>query len=603
MKKYIYIINIYLLFSFNLVLGNEIDTSRSSKSLAYIFEQYYEERMIFLPLEATQNGDASKNDKLYADFTDSYRSKLKYFFERYQARILEINSDELSKNDKINYEIFKREMSVTLEGLSVGYFSTYVLYPEHQFMPFNQFGGIPLWMGQLGSGTGSQPFETVEDYNNWIKRATAFTSWSDSAIVYFKKGINAGIVLPESLVVKMIPQMESMVVNDPTTSIFYGPVNKMPESFSEADRKKYTNEITLLINQQLIPSYKKLSDFLKFEYLPKARKSSGIYALKNGKEYYNYLIHFWTTTNKSPDEIYKIGLSEVKRISELIDSLKTTTGYTGDLKSFFEYLKTDKKFMPFKTPEEVLNAYRSIQYKIEPNLKKMFNTFPKTKFEVRQTEAYRAASASAEYNLGSPDGNRPGIFYVPILDATKFNVTTGMEGLFLHEAIPGHHYQLSLQQENETLPKFIRFASYGAYVEGWGLYSESLGKELGVYTDPYQYIGALNKEMHRAIRLVVDAGIHSKDLTREQAINYLLDNMPISEKGATSEVERYMAMPAQALSYKIGSLKLRELRNRCEQKLDDKFNLASFHDELLGGGSMPLEILEIKMNDWAENSH
>jgi hypothetical protein len=599
MKKNIYLIIFTLLSSFNLDASNKLDIKISNKELANIFEEYYQERMNFLPLEATQNGDVLKNDKLYADFTDSFRSKLKGLFEKYQIKIQKINTSELSENDKINYNIFKREMSVTLEGLSVGYFSTYVLYPEHQFMPFNQFGGIPLWLGQLGSGTGSQPFETIEDYNNWIKRATAFTAWSDSAIVYFRKGIKAGIVLPESLVVKMIPQMESMVVNDPTTSIFYGPVNKMPESFSEVDRKKYTREITLLINQQLIPSYKKLSDFLKSEYLPKSRKSAGIYALKNGKEYYNYLIHFWTTTNKSPDEIYEIGLSEVKRIRAIMDSVKTTTGYTGDLKSFFEYMKTDKQFMPYKTPEEVLNAYRAIQYKIEPNLKKMFNTVPKTPFEVRQTEAYRAASASAEYNLGSPDGNRPGIFYVPILDATKFNVTSGMEGLFLHEAIPGHHYQLSLQQENESLPKFIRFASYGAYVEGWGLYSESLGKELGLYTDPFQYIGALNKEMQRAIRLVVDVGIHSKNLTREQAIEYMLENMPISEKGATSEVERYMAMPAQALSYKIGSLKLRELRTRYEQKLGSKFKLASFHDELLGGGSMPLEILEKKMDAWS----
>jgi len=599
MKKNIYLIIFTLLSSFNLVASNKLDIKISNKELANIFEEYYQERMNFLPLEATQNGDVLKNDKLYADFTDSFRSKLKGLFEKYQIKIQKINTSELSENDKINYNIFKREMSVTLEGLSVGYFSTYVLYPEHQFMPFNQFGGIPLWLGQLGSGTGSQPFETIEDYNNWIKRATAFTAWSDSAIVYFRKGIKAGIVLPESLVVKMIPQMESMVVNDPTTSIFYGPVNKMPESFSEVDRKKYTREITLLINQQLIPSYKKLSDFLKSEYLPKSRKSAGIYALKNGKEYYNYLIHFWTTTNKSPDEIYEIGLSEVKRIRAIMDSVKTTTGYTGDLKSFFEYMKTDKQFMPYKTPEEVLNAYRAIQYKIEPNLKKMFNTVPKTPFEVRQTEAYRAASASAEYNLGSPDGNRPGIFYVPILDATKFNITSGMEGLFLHEAIPGHHYQLSLQQENESLPKFIRFASYGAYVEGWGLYSESLGKELGLYTDPFQYIGALNKEMQRAIRLVVDVGIHSKNLTREQAIEYMLENMPISEKGATSEVERYMAMPAQALSYKIGSLKLRELRTRYEQKLGSKFKLASFHDELLGGGSMPLEILEKKMDAWS----
>jgi uncharacterized protein (DUF885 family) len=262
-------------------------------------------------------------------------------------------------------------------------------------------------------------------------------------------------------------------------------------------------------------------------------------------------------------------------------------------------MRSDKKFMPYKTPDEVLNAFRSIQQKIDPHLKKMFNRTPKTGFEIRQTEAFRAASAAAEYQQGTPDGSRPGIFYVPIVDATKFNSTSGMESLFLHEAIPGHHYQTSLQQENENLPKFRRFSWYGAFGEGWALYSESLGKELGLYTDPYQYMGALGDEIHRAVRLVVDVGLHTKGMTREEAIKYMTDNMSMSDEAATAEIERYMAIPAQALSYKIGSIKIWELRNKYSQQLGEKFNLADFHDELLKDGVMPLDIAERKMDAWA----
>lgn len=256
--------------------------------------------------------------------------------------------------------------------------------------------------------------------------------------------------------------------------------------------------------------------------------------------------------------------------------------------------------MPYHDAGEVLNAFRSIQKKIDPNLKKMFGRTPNTGFEVRQTEAFRAASASAEYNQGSPDGSRPGIFYVPIIDATSFNTTSGMESLFLHEAIPGHHYQISLQQENGALPKFRRFSWYGAYGEGWALYCESLGKELGLYSDPYQHMGALGDEMHRAIRLVVDVGMHEKNWTREQAIRYMMDHEAISEQGAVAEIERYMAIPAQALSYKIGALKIRELRTRYEKQLGSKFRLSAFHDELLKDGCMPLEVLERKMDNWAK---
>jgi uncharacterized protein (DUF885 family) len=316
---------------------------------------------------------------------------------------------------------------------------------------------------------------------------------------------------------------------------------------------------------------------------------------------YAYQVKVNTTTNKTPDEIYQTGLSEVARIRKTMDSIKTVVGFKGDLKSFFEYMKSDKQFMPYHEPKEVIAAFEKIHQTMQPNLKKMFLHEPKTPFEIRQTEAFRAASASAEYNQGSADGSRPGIFYVPILDAKQFNTTSGMESLFLHEAIPGHHYQISLTQENTALPKFRRYGGHNAYVEGWALYCESLGKELGLYTDPYQYMGALGDEIHRAIRLVVDVAIHSKNMSREEAIKYMMDNEAISEQGATAEIERYMAIPGQALGYKTGAMKIAALRKKYETELGTKFNLATFHDEVLKDGSLPLAVFEAKMDRWASS--
>ena len=362
---------------------------------------------------------------------------------------------------------------------------------------------------------------------------------------------------------------------------------------------KLTETTFDMIKNEIVPAYKKLGNFLQAEYLPKTRITTGINALPNGDKLYSYLVKFWTTTDKTPEEIYQTGLTEVKRIRAAMEEIKTQIKFKGSLDSFFNFMKNDKQFMPFKTAEEVLEAHRNIQTKIEPNLKKMFTLTPKTRFEIRQTEAFRAASASAEYYAGLPDGSRPGIFYIPIVDATKFNVTAGMESLFLHEAIPGHHYQTSIQTENTSLPSFRRFILYGAYGEGYALYCESLGKELGLYTDPYQYVGALGKEMHRAIRLVVDVAMHTGKMTREQAITYSMENEAISEEGAVAEIERYMVYPGQALSYKTGALKIWELRNKYSTLLGDKFNLAAFHDEFLKNGGMPLQILENSMDEWA----
>ena len=467
------------------------------------------------------------------------------------------------------------------------------------YMPLNQFQSAHLIIGQFGSGSVVQPFKTVKDYDDWLKRVAVFSDYADSAILYFRKGMETGWVLPKTIVVKMIPQMQSMVVADARQSLFYGPITHLPAAFNEADTKRLTDAYTKTINEQITPAFKKLADFLEKEYLPKARATTGIMGLPGGDKYYSFLIRQQTTTDKTPDEIYNTGLSEVKRIRSEMERIKKETGFTGDLKAFFTYLQTDKKFTPYTSPKEILDAFDSIHKKMEPNLKKMFGHTPKTPFEIRQTEAFRAASASAEYNQGSADGSRPGIFYIPILDATTFNSTGGMESLFLHEAIPGHHYQISLQQENEKLPRFRRFGGNNAYAEGWALYCESLGKELGLYTDPYQYMGALGDEMHRAIRLVVDVAMHTRGMTREEAIQYMRDNEQISEDGATAEIERYMVIPAQALGYKIGALKIRELRSKYEQQLGAGFNIAAFHDTILKDGNMPLDVMERKMDAWA----
>jgi len=561
-----------------------------NKDLAAFFDQYYENRLKLYPLEATSIGDNRYNDQLPDDGSAAFLSKAKTFYADNLQKIKTFKREDLNTEDQLSYDIFTYEMQITLEGFNYHF----------EYLPFNQMFALPLTIGQFGSGTGAQPFKTVQDYQNWLKRLQAFSVWSNTAIENFKKGVQTGQVLPKALVVKIIPQMHAMEVTDPTKSLFYEPVNNFPKSFSNADKSMLKEAYSKAIMQVVVPTYKKLGDYLQTQYLLHTRTSSGYAAMPGGAAMYTYLVKQQTTTNKTPEEIYQLGLKEVARIRGKMDSIKTSVGFKGDLKAFFEYMKTDPKFMPYKTPQQVLAAFEDIHKRMEPNLKKMFNHVPKTPFEIRQTEAFRAASASAEYNQGSADGSRPGIFYVPILDAAQFNTTSGMESLFLHEAIPGHHYQISLTQENTSLPKFRRFGGDNAYVEGWALYCESLGKELGLYTDPYQYMGALGDEMHRAIRLVVDVAIHTKGMTREQAIKYMMDNEAISEQGATAEIERYMAIPGQALGYKIGALKIRELRNRYEKQLSTKFNLAEFHDQILKDGSMPLAVLEKKMDAWAE---
>ncbi|SFQ71520.1 DUF885 domain-containing protein [Hymenobacter arizonensis] len=572
----------------NAASGAAADTTTG---LSGLFNRYWEQNSRLNPLDATAYGDNRFNDQLPNDQTRAYRDTLRTFYQTYLTQLQQFDREKLSDNDKISYDIFEYEMKHGLAELKLNLW----------MMPANQFYGLPISLGQYGSGQGNQPFKTVKDYENWLGRVRGFTAWTDSAIANFRVGMRNGVVLPRVLVERMIPQLqaEDIVVSDPTKSLYYGPITRFPADFSDIDKTRLTDEYKRAILTELVPSYRKLSTFLRTEYLPKARATSGIDAVPGGKDIYAYLVEYLTTTDKTPAEIYQTGQSEVARIRAQMEQIKNEVGFKGDLPAFFQYLNTDAKFRPYKKPEEVLAAFENIHQRMLPNLKKMFGRTPKTPFEIRQTEKFREASASAEYNQGSPDGSRPGIFYVPIPDATTFATTSGMESLFLHEAIPGHHYQISLQQESTDLPKFRRFGGQNAYIEGWALYCESLGPELGLFKDPYQRMGALGDEMLRAVRLVVDTGLHSRQMTREQAIEYLLANLSTTRDEATSAIERYMAIPGQALGYKIGQLKIRELRTKYEKQLGSKFKLSSFHDELLKDGSMPLAVLEKKMDAWA----
>jgi uncharacterized protein (DUF885 family) len=565
----------------------ESSGAAAEQKLSSVLDNYYEERLVLFPLEATAIADPRYNDQLPNDISIAHRAKVRNMYKKYLNQLSQLDTAALDNQEKLSYTIFKRDMEIALEGLK---------FNDH-LMPVNQFWGLPLTMAQLGSGASNQPFKTVKDYDNFLGRINGFQVWADTAIANMRRGMATGMVLPKPLTQKILPQFAALAVTDPQKSIFYDPIRNMPKDFPTAEKDRLTQAYTLAITEKVVPAYKKMHDFLQTEYLPKSRTTTGIAAIPQGKEYYNYQVRYWTTTDKTPEEIFRTGQAEVKRIRTEMEQVKAQVGFKGDLKAFFEYVKNNPKFMPFKTDEEVLNGYRAIHKRMEPQLKKLFGRVPKSKFEVRQTEEFREASASAEYNPPAPDGSRPGIFYVPIIDPKKYN-SSRMESLFLHEAIPGHHYQISLQYENESLPKFRRFGWYGAYGEGWGLYAESLGKELDLYTDPYQYFGRLGGEMHRAVRLVVDAGMHAKGWTREQAIKYSLENEALSEDAIVAEIERYMAVPGQALSYKTGELKIRELRQKAEQALGAHFKLSDFHDEVLKDGGMPLAVLETKINAW-----
>jgi len=585
-KKILILICFALLFVSS---NSDSKTDKSKVSIAFnqLLDNYYEDGLKLNPLIATFVGESRYNNSFPNILSDAYKNKTKTYYVDYLEKITQINDKDLTESEKISKAVLKWECDINLKRLTF----------RQDLFPINQIGSINLFVEIFASGSSAQPFDTVEDYNNWLERLEGYLEWMASAESKMKSGIELGYVLPKSLIVKIIQQLESFTVEDPDKHPFYRPVMNIPESFTNDEKKKLTEAYTQMLFQKIIPAYKNLHQFMSTDYLEAGRETSGISDIPNGKAYYEYLIKEYTTTNMTADEIHQLGLNEVARILSEMEKVKAEVGYTGDLKSFFNYVRNNKELMPFTKPQQVLDHFNAIHARMKPQLEKLFDLKPKTTFEVRRIEAFREKTASAHYFPGSLDGTRPGIFYIPIPEVTKYNNFYD-ETLFLHEAIPGHHYQMSLAQENVDLPKFQKVLWYGSYLEGWALYTESLGKELGLYTDPYQYFGMLSMEMHRAIRLVVDVGIHSKGWTREQAIQYSLNHEAESEASIISEIERYMADPGQALSYKIGQLKIRELRTKAEKELGDKFDIRQFHNQVLETGYVPLAILEDKINNW-----
>ena len=577
------LISILVFFSCN--FNNE-----KSLEIAQVFENYYQESLKLYPLQATSQGDLRYNDFLPNDLSDEFRKKEKEFYTFYKSQLNNFPDHTLNENDLLSKKVLLWECDLSLKRLTF----------NEQYTPINQMWTLQLTIGQYAAGLSAQPFKTVKDYNNWLKRIDDYLIWLETAEERMRQGIKNEIVLPKSLIKKVIPQLKTILNPDLNQNLFFSPARQFPKEFSEKDKSILIEKYTEMVLNKIIPAYKKLSDFMSDQYLDAGRSSSGISAFEDGLDYYNYSIKLYTTTELTADEIHNIGLKEVAKISSEMEKIKTKVGFNGDLKSFFNHVRELDELIPFNEPQEVIDNFNKIHKKMTPQINKLFGLQPKTPFEVRRTESFREASASAEYNPGSLDGTRPGIFYVPIPNIKEYNYFSD-EDLFLHEAIPGHHYQISLQQENTSFPSFRKSLWYSSYGEGWALYSESLGEELGLYDDPYQYFGMLSAEMHRAIRLVVDTGLHTKGWSREKAIQYSLDNEAESEAGITSEIERYMANPGQALSYKIGQLKIRELRSNAEQKLGDKFDIKIFHEKVLESGCIPLQLLEEKINKWVSS--
>jgi len=558
-------------------------------SISEVYDSFYEGCLALNPAYGNFFGVNRYFDTLPNNLTDEFRAKEVALYQSHLDKIQQYDRASLSASDQINYDAMiwycKNKLGVNHNFV--------------KYLPIDQFNSVNLYIAQMASGSSVQPFATVADYDNWTKRLKDYNVWLDTALENMKKGISLGYVHPESIVKKIIPQFEAMAQGPVTEHLFYSPVKNMPESFTPAEKSAIETTYQKIIKEDIIPRYEKLATFFKTDYLKAARSTSGIGVLPSGPDYYKNQIEYMTSTSLSADSIFALGKSEVARIRAEMEMVKNEVSFKGSLLDFFNHVRTNKDLMPYTDPQQVLANFDAIQKRVAPQLEKLFDKTPKTPFMVKRVEAFREKSASAQYNPGNPDGSRPGVFYVPIPDVTKYNVNSD-EALFLHEAIPGHHYQLMLSIENKSIPDFRKFTASGAYIEGWGLYAESLGKELGLYSDPYQYFGMLSAEMHRAIRLVVDVGLHHKGWTREEAIAYSLENEASSEDETIAEIERYMVMPAQALSYKIGQLTILRLRKEAENKLGDAFDIKAFHNIMLDAGDMPLAVLELRVKTWIE---
>jgi uncharacterized protein (DUF885 family) len=562
--------------------------SSDSAALHKLFEDYFERQLELNPLSATFIGDHRYDDKFTNNISPEFIALSLEVDRKALADAQQLAARQLPEADRLSVEIFMYNLRTSLEGEK---------FPG-ELVPINQFQSLPTLMPVLGSGSSAQPFATAADYDRFLARMRDYIVWSDQAIVNMRKGLAQNLTYPRVLMEKVLPQLQELIAADPQASLFYTPLKNFPDAVAPADRTRLQAAYRDAITKEINPAYQRLHDFIRDEYLKGARTQVGWSSVPNGRAWYAYLARNSTTTDLTPDAIHELGLKEVARIRGEMEQVKAQVGFKGDLAAFFKFLQDDPRFY-YDSGPALIQGFRDLKKNIDAKLPKLFKDFPKANYEVREVEPFRAQSAAGGfYQPPSADGSRPGIFYVNTYNL-KAQPKFGMETLSLHEAAPGHHFQIAIQQELEELPRFRRFGNgYVAYDEGWALYAESIGKELGMFTDPYQYYGRLSDEMLRAMRLVIDTGLHTKNWTREQSIKYMLDNSSMAATDAEAEVERYIAIPGQALGYKVGQLRITELRKKAQAALGSRFDVREFHSVVLRDGSLPLEVLGAKIDRW-----
>ncbi|WP_397580508.1 DUF885 domain-containing protein [Sphingorhabdus sp.] len=562
-----------------------------SQKLSALFAADDEASLQRNPLNAMFRGDMRYADRFGDFISDAYFANERKAAEANLEALKSIERDRLNATDKIAYDVFKQNQTDALKGLSKEIMDLTVV------RPLNHFSGFHTFYPTFASGQGAAPFKTLQDYDNNLKRHKEFIILMDRSIDRFRQGMATGVFETKMTITNVVDQLNTQLAQKTEESPYYGPILKFPEGFSDADKARLTSEYRDIVENGLYPANARLRDFLRDSYLPLAREQVGLSAMKGGEGLYQYMIEQTTTLPLKADDIHNLGLSEVARITSGMEAIRKEVGFKGTLPEFFDHLRSDPKFK-LASRDALTQGYYDIGKKVDATISTQFKYLPKAPLEIKPYEEFREKyEAGGSYQPGTPDGSRAGTFYFNAYDLPS-RTTPGMTTLYLHEGAPGHHFQISIAQENEKLPAFMRFGGNTAYVEGWALYSETLGYDMGLFKDPYQRFGTLSDEMLRAMRLVVDTGLHSKGWTRQQAIDYMLANSDMGKTDATAEVERYIAIPTQALAYKIGSLTIMRLKEKARTQLGKKFDVREFHNQVLNTGALPLTVLEKKIDDW-----
>ncbi len=560
----------------------------SLSALHQVFQDHWDAWMRFDPLTATYVGDQRFNDQLPVATDEAYQNWREQMM-RFQSRLKGIPYQELSASDQLNYNLFRHLLENEIAEIG---FSAYRL-------PISRTGGFHL---MFPDGFQVMPFNNAEDYAKYIARLEAFKQYAHENIELMRLGLQTGFIPPACSLTDLDVQLKAHIVDDPTASVLYEPFKHFPAQFSAADCRKLCEAAEKTIMRSVVPGYQELLHFVLDEYLPAARASIASAELPLGEAFYTHRIYYYTSLHLSAQQVHQTGLDEVKRIRAEMDGVIKKTGWKGSMDGFLEFLRTDPRFY-VTTREALLEKTAFVLKKMDGELPRLFKTLPRMPYGIREVPEYAApGETAAYYSPGLGDGTRAGVYYVNTYDLPSRPLYE-IEALSLHEAVPGHHLQLALQAELEDVPMFRRYSGNQSFDEGWALYSERLGLEVGFYTDPYSDFGRLSYEMWRACRLVVDTGMHALGWSRQQAIDHLAENTSSTMLNIINEVDRYIAWPGQALAYKIGELKIRELRQRAEDRLGDKFNLREFHDVVLLSGSVPLEMLEGMVEEWITTNH